>query len=105
MQVAGQLLVGKHDFASFASAGQERMTTVRTLLRCHVWRKYHWIYFDMEATGFLYHMVRNIVGTLLDIGRGHWSAEKIPEILAARDRQAAGPMSPPNGLSLQWVRY
>jgi tRNA pseudouridine38-40 synthase len=59
----------------------------------------------MEATGFLYHMVRNLVGTLLEIGRGHWPASKIIEILNARNRTAAGPMAPPGGLTLQWVHY
>lgn len=105
MRRAAELLLGEHDFASFASAGCQVQSTVRTLLRCQVSRQFHWLYFDLEATGFLYHMVRNIVGTLLEIGRGHWSAEQITDILAACDRSAAGPMAPPNGLTLKWVRY
>ena len=105
MLVTAQKLIGEHDFASFASSGNKRQTTVRNLLRCQVWKKFHWLYFDLEATGFLYHMVRNIVGTLLEIGRGRWQAEEIESILAARDRSAAGPMTPPNGLCLQWVKY
>ena len=105
MQTAADMLIGEHDFASFAASGHERKTTVRKLLRCQVSRQYNWLYFDIEATGFLYHMVRNIVGTLLDIGRGFWPPERITDILAARDRSAAGPMVPPNGLCLQWVRY
>ncbi len=105
MQEAAGVLLGEHDFASFASAGSERLSTVRTMLRCQVWRKFDWIYFDLEATGFLYHMVRNVVGTLLEIGRGHWPASKMPEILDAKDRQAAGPMAPAEGLTLQWVKY
>ena len=105
MQAAADMLIGEHDFASFAASGHERQTTVRRLLRCHVWRQYDWLYFDLEATGFLYHMVRNIVGTLLEIGRGYWPPEQITDILAARDRSAAGPMVPANGLCLQWVRY
>jgi len=105
MRQAGRLLIGEHDFASFASSGSERQTTVRTLLRCGVSRKFHWLYFDVEGTGFLYHMVRNIAGTLLEVGRGYWQPEKVAEILAARDRCAAGPTAPANGLSLQWVRY
>jgi tRNA pseudouridine38-40 synthase len=105
MQIAAQKLIGEHDFASFASAGNVRQTTARILVRCQVWKKYHWLYFDLEATGFLYHMVRNLVGTLLEIGRGHWQPEDIETILAALDRSAAGPMTPPNGLCLQWVKY
>lgn len=105
MQRAAQILVGEHDFASFASTGHQRENTVRTVLRCDVWRQFHYTYFEVEGTGFLYHMVRNIVGTLLEIGRGHWPVEKMPEILAARDRAAAGPMVPPQGLCLMWVKY
>lgn len=105
MQTAAAMLVGEHDFASFAPTGQKRQSTVRTLYRCEVWRKYHYIYFDLEGSGFLYHMVRNIVGTLLDIGRGHLLPDCIPDILSAKDRDAAGPMAPANGLCLQWVKY
>ncbi len=105
MQIAARKLIGEHDFASFASTGSDRQTTVRTLLRCQVWKKFHWLYFDLEATGFLYHMVRNIVGALLEIGRGHGQAEDIETVLAARARSAAGPMAPANGLCLQWVKY
>ena len=105
VQRAAAMLIGEHDFSSFAGSGHERQSSVRTLMRCQVWQKYHEIYFDLEASGFLYHMVRNIVGTLLEIGRGHWPVQKMSEILSARDRAAAGPMIPPNGLCLQWVRY
>ncbi|MBN1844166.1 MAG: tRNA pseudouridine(38-40) synthase TruA [Sedimentisphaerales bacterium] len=105
MQQAADRLRGEHDFASFASAGGPRLTTVRRLLRCQVWQRYDWLYFDLEATGFLYHMVRNIVGTLLEIGRLDRSPEWIETVLAARQRPAAGPMVPPNGLCLQWVKY
>ena len=105
MQAAAALLLGQHDFTSFASSGKQRQSNVRNLLRCQVWRKYHWLYFDVEADGFLYNMVRNIVGTLLEIGRGRWPPEQITDILAAHDRAVAGAMVPPNGLCLQWVRY
>ena len=106
VQAAAERLVGEHDFASFAaSSSSPRQSTVRTLKRCEVFKKFHWIYIDMEADGFLYHMVRNIVGTLVEIGRRHWPVEKITEILAARNRTAAGPMAPPNGLTLVWVKY
>ena len=59
----------------------------------------------MFGTGFLYNQVRNMVGTLVEIGRGHWEVDCVPEILAARDRQAAGPTAPPQGLCLAWVEY
>jgi len=64
-----------------------------------------WLWFDVEADGFLYHMVRNIVGTLVEVGRGHWRPEYLAEILAAKDRSAAGPMAPAQGLWLMWVAY
>ena len=105
MQTAAAMLVGEHDFAGFTSAGTKRKSTVRTLYRCQVWRKYHYIYFDLEGNGFLYHMVRNIAGTLLDIGRGYRLPDCVHEILSAKDRNAAGPMAPANGLCLQWVKY
>lgn len=105
MRAAAGMILGRHDFASFASADHGRQSTVRTLHRCEVRRKYHWIYFDLQADGFLYHMVRNIVGTLLEIGRAHWRCERMGDILAACDRSAAGPMAPAQGLTLQWVRY
>jgi len=105
MRLAAAELIGEHDFSSFASSGNQRQSNVRRLFRCQVWRKYHWLYFNIEGDGFLYNMVRNIVGTLLDIGRGHWQPERINEILAGRDRTIAGPMAPAHGLCLQWVRY
>jgi tRNA pseudouridine38-40 synthase len=64
-----------------------------------------WIYVEAEGDGFLYNMVRNIVGTLVEVGLGRWQPEKIPEILEARDRKAAGPIAPPNGLCLMWIKY
>ena len=105
MREAGGPLAGEHDFASFTTVGQENKSTVRTIYRCQVWRKFDFIYFDLEGGGFLYHMVRNIVGTLLEVGRGRREPGSVASILAARDRTAAGPMAPAQGLSLQWVRY
>jgi len=105
MQKAAMTLIGEHDFASFATEAHKRKTSVRRLLNCQIWRQGHMIYFDVEGTGFLHHMVRNIVGSLLEVGRGHWPVEKIQEILTSRSRQSGGPRAPANGLSLQWVRY
>jgi tRNA pseudouridine38-40 synthase len=105
MQQAAAALIGEHDFASFATDAYKRKTSVRRLLNCQVWRQGYMIYFDLEGTGFLHHMVRNIVGSLLEVGRGHWPVEKIEEILASCSRQSGGPRAPANGLCLQWVRY
>jgi tRNA pseudouridine38-40 synthase len=109
MRRAAALLVGKKDFKSFAAAADQREDSVRTVFRCDVSEAPaeggRWIYVDAEGDGFLYNMVRNIVGTLVEVGIGRWQPEKIPEILAARDRKAAGPIAPPNGLCLMWIRY
>jgi len=105
MQAAARLLVGTYDFAAFATKGSDRETTVRTVLRVDVGRYYEEIRIDVEGTGFLYNQVRNMVGTLIEIGRGRWEPEYISDILASRDRSNAGPTAPARGLCLQWVRY
>jgi tRNA pseudouridine38-40 synthase len=105
MNEAAQLLVGTKDFKSFASAADKRESSVRTIFRCEVTAKEKWIYIDVEGDGFLYNMVRNIVGTLVDIGSRKWDPEKIIEILEAKDRTAAGRLAPPQGLCLMWIRY
>ncbi len=109
MSRAASLLVGKRDFKSFAAAADHREDSVRTIFRCDVTEAQaeggRWIYVDAEGDGFLYNMVRNIVGTLVEVGVGRWQPEKIPEILEARNRTAAGPIAPPNGLCLMWIKY
>jgi len=109
MNQAAQLLIGTKDFKSFASAADKRKDTVRTIFRCDVTRgqasENDWIYVDVEGDGFLYNMVRNIVGTLVEVGRGRWKPEKINEILEAKDRTAAGRLAPAQGLCLMWIKY
>ncbi len=105
MNEAAGLLVGKKDFKSFAAAADQRESSVRTVIRCEATGRDEWIYVDVEADGFLYNMVRNIVGTLVEVGRGRWSAGKIGEILDARDRAAAGPIAPASGLCLMKIDY
>ena len=105
MQKAMELLIGEKDFKSFASATDKRLSSVRTITRCDVCAEGGWIYIDVAADGFLYNMVRNIVGTLVEIGRGRWQVEKIREILDAKDRAAAGPIAPAQGLCLMKIEY
>jgi len=109
MAAAGRLLEGRKDFKSFASASDKRTDTVRTLFRCHVLSETaqdgRWVYVEVEGDGFLYNMVRNIVGTLVEVGLGRWRPEKMIEILEARDRRAAGPLAPASGLCLMWIAY
>ena len=105
MKREAKALIGKHDFKSFATASDQRQTSVRTITKCRVINDEPWIYIDVEADGFLYNMVRNIVGTLVEIARGYWPPEKISDILRARDRSAAGPIAPPQGLCLIKINY
>lgn len=109
MQAAARLLVGLHDFRSFAAAVEEGENTVRTVFRCEVAQDIdgdpNLVVIDVEGNGFLHHMVRIIAGTLIDIGRGHWPPGHMAEILAARHRKAAGHLAPAGGLSLEWIRY
>ena len=104
MARAARHLVGEHDFASFARPGHGRDNTVRTVYACDVSFRSPKLVIGVEGSGFLWNMVRIVVGTLVQVGLGRTESDQIPEILAARDRQAAGPTAPPHGLYLQWVR-
>jgi tRNA pseudouridine38-40 synthase len=105
MAEAAKMLVGTMDFKSFATAGDKRENKVRTIFRCDVNAKDDWIYIDVEGDSFLYNMVRNIVGTLVEIGIGRWKPEKMSEIFQAKDRRAAGPMAPAAGLCLMRIEH
>jgi tRNA pseudouridine38-40 synthase len=99
-------LVGEHDFTSFARKHHGRESTVRTVYACSVAAiQEDRLRIDVSGNGFLYNMVRIIAGTLVEVGRGRVAPDGIPAILAARDRQAAGPTLPPEGLCLHWIRY
>ncbi|MCX7935386.1 MAG: tRNA pseudouridine(38-40) synthase TruA [Planctomycetota bacterium] len=111
---AAARFVGTHDFTSFVNAEylerakkaeEENRDTVRTLNRCEVRIAGDDIEIEIEGPSFLYNMVRNIVGTIVDVGRGRFRAEDIAAIFAARDRRAAGMGAPPHGLCLEWIRY
>ena len=105
MKEASRHFIGKMDYSAMASAGCVRESMVREVLRCHVYRHLDEVRIEVEGTGFLYNQVRNMVGTLVEIGRGHWEPDRLKDILASRDRSQAGPTAPAEGLSLQWVRY
>lgn len=109
MIAAAQTLVGEHDFASFQTGGSMRLTTTRTIYDLLVERREgertDRIVVEVESNGFLYNMVRNIVGTLVEIGRGRKPVEWMAEVLAQRDRRAAGMVAPPQGLFLVQVWY
>ena len=105
MSAVTPMLLGKKDFSSFRAAGCAAMSPVRTLSRCEIACDLEHISFELEADGFLRHMVRNIVGTLVDVGKHRFSAEDFSAIVAARDRTRAGIAAPPHGLYLVRVDY
>jgi len=107
MQRAAGHLLGQHNFRSFASAADQRQSSVRTVFRCDVIQDTEagTLHVEVEGDGFLYNMVRNIVGTLVDIGHGLREPDVVPHILAAQDRTAAGQLAPAAGLCLVWISY
>jgi tRNA pseudouridine38-40 synthase len=104
MITAAAHLQGEHDFASFARPGHGRETTVRTVHACEVSYRAPKLIIAVEGSGFLWNMVRIIVGTLVEIGLGRYSPDDVPRMLAARDRTAAGSTAPAHGLYLQWIQ-
>jgi len=105
MRQAALRLLGEHDFRGFASSAEPRQDTVRTIYRCDVAEAEAEIQVTVQGNGFLYNMVRNIVGTLIEIGRGHRMPEQIDRTLASGDRAQAGPTAPSDGLTLLCVHY
>lgn len=105
MADAAKFLVGRKDFKSFAAAADCRQDSIRTVLRCDVVHDSDWLYIDTEGDGFLYNMVRNIVGTLVEVGVAKMKPEDIQQILEAKNRCAAGPIAPAAGLCLMWIKY
>jgi tRNA pseudouridine38-40 synthase len=132
MQQAAELLLGTHDFTSFAAADPDLTTReassrrerearngktpvsatvtnapnpIKMITRSNVHREAGLLVFRIAGSGFLHHMVRNLMGTLVEIGRGAMAVDHLPRILTARDRALAGPTAPPNGLFLVHVDY
>jgi len=106
MRTAAQAFVGRHDFLAFsASPGYERRHTLRTMTQCSVRRSGPLVTVVLEADGFLYKMCRGIVGTLVQVGLGRFSADAIAGMLAQRDRRLSGMSAPAQGLVLWKVFY
>ncbi|MGB2705812.1 MAG: tRNA pseudouridine(38-40) synthase TruA [Candidatus Omnitrophota bacterium] len=101
------ILLGRHDFKSFQrkSASSRIKSTVRTIKRITIKREKDFIHIGIEANGFLHNMVRNIIGTLIEIGRGYFPEGSMKKILSAKDRRQAGPTAPARGLTLLKVKY
>ncbi len=105
MRKAAEYLVGEHDFKSFCSARTQVKDTVRTVYSLEVSRNDEMIYIRISGNGFLYNMVRIIVGTLIKVGLGVYPPEHVKEILELCDRNAAGPKAPAKGLTLVGIEY
>ncbi len=105
LRAAARHFPGERDFSAMTAAGGTRESMIRTVLRCDVERHLNEIRIDVEGTGFLYKQVRNMVGTLINVGEGRWEPDHVAEILESRSRANAGPTVPARGLCMQWVRY
>jgi tRNA pseudouridine38-40 synthase len=105
MREAAQSLLGQHDFTSFRAAACQAKSPLRTLDRLDVRRDGAMVEIVAEARSFLHHQMRNMVGTLKLVGDGSWPIDRVAAALAARDRAAAGPTAPADGLCLTGVRY
>jgi tRNA pseudouridine38-40 synthase len=106
MKKATQILIGEHDYSAFRTVGSPTRTTVRRVIRAE-WKKGQdgLLRFEIEANGFLKQMVRSIIGTLVEIGRGRMKAVELRKILDSKDRKKAGPTAPAHGLFLKEVKY
>ena len=105
MQLAARALLGRHDFSAFQSTGSEAVDPIRTLNRLDVRRQDDELVVEVHGDGFLRHMVRAIVGTLVDVGAGRRDPASLPALLASRDRGQAGDTAPAQGLTLVSVDY
>jgi tRNA pseudouridine38-40 synthase len=106
MRKATRILIGEHDFSSFRSVGSPTRTAIRRVIRAE-WKRGRdgLIRFEIEANGFLKQMVRALVGTLVEVGKGKIDSGEFQKILDSRDRKKAGPTAPAHGLFLKEVKY
>lgn len=105
MREAASYLIGEHDFVSFCNVRTDVENTVRTITALDILQNGNEITIRITGNGFLYNMVRIIVGTLIRVGRGFYGPEKVKEILEAKDRKAAGVTAPAHGLMLKEIQY
>ena len=105
MRQAAVILTGEHDFRSFCGNPRMKKSTVRLVDSITIEQNRDRIHFTFHGTGFLQNMVRILVGTLLEVGRGYWDVDYVQTVLDGRDRKLAGPTAPPEGLCLMKVDY
>src|SRR3972149_5806943 len=102
---AAQYLIGTHDFTTFTTKALQEKNRIRTVKRLEIKKEGKYIYFTVEADGFLYNMVRSMVGTLIEVGRGKTAVANVKVILDAKNRDLAGPTAPAKGLCLTEIKY
>lgn len=105
MANAADLFLGEHDFESFMGVGTPVKSTIRTVMQSAISVRGHMLYYAIKGNGFLKHMVRNIVGTLLEVGKEKIDPLEIKRIIESKTRSEAGPTAPPQGLYLLSVEY
>jgi tRNA pseudouridine38-40 synthase len=105
MHEASQALLGEHDFSAFRAAACQSKTSNRRIISTRCYQRGPFTIFDVKANAFLLHMVRNLAGALLEIGRGKKEVAWMSELLASRDRKLGGLTAPPDGLYLVSVDY
>ena len=105
MDKAAQYLLGEHDFTSFRAAGCQSLSPNRDVHNARVWREKKLVILEITANSFLHHMVRNVVGSLISVGKGENPPEWIDSLLIKHDRSIASPTAPSNGLYLCGVDY
>jgi tRNA pseudouridine38-40 synthase len=105
MHAAGQALLGEHDFSAFRSAECQSRTPIRRVVALDVRRSGEHVVVDVTANAFLHHMVRNVAGALIAVGRGEERPQWVASVLATRDRRRNAATAPPQGLYLQSIRY
>ena len=105
MRKAAKHLMGRHDFKSFRTTDGEDKNSVRTIKNIRIEKCGYLVYIYIEANGFLYNMVRSIVGTLVEVGRGKFEIARVKEIISQRNRKFSGPTMPAKGLCMVMVKY
>jgi len=105
MQQAANYLLGEHDFSAFRAAECQAKTPIRTLTALNIQRHGEYLIFDLNANAFLHHMVRNIIGALVYVGKGKHPPQWLDELMQGRDRKLAAPTFAPDGLYLAGVEY
>lgn len=105
MKLAAECLIGEHDFTSFRSSECQSKTPIKTIYAIEIFSNEPWLYFRIKGNAFLHHMVRNLVGSFIQVGVGKQGAEWMAEVLAAKDRSIAAPTFSPAGLYLAEIAY